>query len=424
MNYTIFKKFLDNQSGNIGVIFALIVVPLIIAVGVAVDISRIGSFKTKMQDTADAAALEAALAYMLDGKRAMNESGRVSFTTHADTIANLNYTNPKIRATKRNSVTVSSKGSFTPMFPQIFGYPKLDFNVLSEASLVEPEGLEITIAFDNTSSMDFGSRWQTSITTIRNTLEEMKSFSGRGNFYLTLVPFADTVNIGRSNTRWTNGPTPQGWLGCVEPRKEPLGVPDDETSRSESFEPAIPNAKFQFEDFRVGCPVVEITGPTNSVDQVIDATSQMRPGGTGRFDVGMAWAWRTLSPKWRGEWRVHNYPSTNRSNVRSENRKKKIIFVTDGNSDASSGDNNERSWEHNQGSEGHFEQFVELCNSVKAEGIEIYMVNIKGNPHAVDYFKQCATSQNHYYFVDDISDLGLPINDIRQELQSELRIVR
>ena len=98
--------------------------------------------------------------------------------------------------------------------------------------------------------------------------------------------------------------------------------------------------------------------------------------------------------------------------------------MTDGNSDASHGDDNERSWEHNQGSIGYFERFVDLCSSIKSDGIEIYMVNIVGNPHAIDYFKQCASSLDHYYYVDDISDLGLPIRDIRDELFSELRIVR
>lgn len=418
------EKFIKDQNGNIGMIFAIVLVPLLLTIGVAVDMSRISSFQTKMQDTADAAALDASLAYMLEGNQAMRESGRVSFTTHADTIENLSYTLPIIEKTDQNSVTVSSTGSFTPIFPQLFGYPKLDFNVVSEASLAEPEGLEITIAFDNTNSMDFGSRWQTSITTIQNTLEAMQSLSGRDNFYLTLLPFADTVNIGQSNSRWTDGPIPSGWLGCVEPRRQATRVVDDHAPRSEPFTPAVPYQKFEFSEFTIGCPVVEITGPTNSVSRVVNATSRMRPGGTGRFDVGMAWAWRTLSPNWRGEWRVNNYPSTNISTARNENRKKKIIFVTDGNSDASLGDYNERSWEHNQGSEGYFEQFVELCNSVKAEGIEIYMVNIVGNPHAVDYFKQCATSLNHYYYVDDISDLRLPIDDIKNELLSELRIIR
>ena len=420
----VFQKYFKDQNGNFGTMFAVLLVPLIIGIGAAVDISRAASYKTKLQDSADAAALNAAVAYVKEGTREMRVEGRDTFAYHADTIENLTYTRPEIRKTNQNSVAVSSSGSVSSLFPQIFGHPKLEFDVESEAIIAEPEGLEITIAFDNTNSMNFGTHWQTSITTIRNTLEDMQSFSGRNNFYLTLVPFADTVNIGASNAGWTSGSIPSGWAGCVQPRKPLLGIPDDKSPSSEPFAPTPPGQQYEADSETVACPVVEITGPTNSIDDVIDATSLMTPGGTGRFDVGLAWAWRTLSTQWRGEWGVSNYPATNSSNIPSENRKKKIIFLTDGLSDASSRDHSERSWAFNQGSESYFERFVDLCDMVKSDGIEIYIVDIAANPHAVDYFKQCATTLNHYYSVDGISDLKLPITDIRNELFSELRIVR
>jgi len=352
------RKYIEDQSGNIGMMFAIVLIPLLLSIGVAVDMSRISTFKSKMQDTADAAALDAALAYVRLGEQEAKGSGEYTFSMHADSIKNLNYTQPVIEKTNRNSISVASKGSFKPMFPQLFGYPKLDFNVVSEASLTQPEGLEITIAFDNTNSMDFGSVWQTSIATMQNTLEDMQSLSGTDNFYLTLVPFADTVNIGTSNAHWTSGSVPSGWGGCVQPRRQSSGIPDDRSPLSEPFEPTDHDQTYETLDETVACPVVEITGPTNSVEQVIDATNQMTPGGTGRFDVGMAWAWRTLSTNWRGQWGIHNYPTNNSSNIRSENRRKKIIFLSDGLSDASARDDNERSWEFNQGSVDYFERFV------------------------------------------------------------------
>lgn len=417
---TLYKSFLQSENGNIATIFAFAAIPLLLTIGVAIDKSRISSYHSKMQDTADAAALHAALAFMEDGKDAMEEAGHESFAANVTTIDNLTYTAPQITATDKNTVTISAQGSFKPMFPQLFGYPKLEFDVVSEAALSTPGRLEIAIAFDSTNSMSFDTRWENSISTVEKTLEDMKSFSGQDNFYLTLVPFEDRVNLGAGKTDWITGDLPADWEGCVEPRMEPSGIPDDEDPSNEMFVPSIPKVPFKYSSIEVGCPAVEITGPTNSVDQIVTAVNQMQPGGTGRFDVGLAWAWRTLSPNWRGEWGASNYPSNDELKVR-----KKIIFVSDGNSDASHAElDNERSWKFNQGSVGYFENFVELCQSVKGDNIEIYMVHIQGNPHAESYFQQCASSEQHYYLVDDIADIEIPVTDIRNELVSELRIIR
>jgi hypothetical protein len=418
------KNYKNDDGGNIGMIFAIVIVPVLLAIGVGVDMSRISSYHAKLQDTSDAAALSAALAYMQGGDDEMVKQGKATFVTHASTLTEVSYSEPTIERTQNNSVKISSKGSFEPMFPQLFGYPKLDFDVSSEASTGDIEGLEISIAIDSTASMNFDSRWQNTMRVMENTLLEMQSLSGNDEFFLSLVPFSDRVNIGSLNARWLDGPAPSGWDGCVDPREKVEGdfnwALDDTRPRIEQFTPTDWDELGLWDTFQPRCSDVEITGPTKSVDQIITATNSLRPMGTGRFDVGLAWAWRTLSPNWRGEWRVPNYPSNSNGK-----RKKKIIFVSDGNADSSAWEmSEERDWGHNQGSISAFEHFTELCRKIKSDDIEIYVMNIDGNPYAKPYFEQCATSPNHYYLIDDRSNITLAFEDIRNELTTEVRIVR
>jgi len=153
---------------------------------------------------------------------------------------------------------------------------------------------------------------------------------------------------------------------------------------------------------------------------IVQATKAMTHGGTGRFDSGMVWAWRLLSPKWKGEWGVPNYPADH-----SDDRKKKLIFVSDGNSEAYSYEmSQESTWGFNKGSMVAFEHLVELCSNIKNDGIEIYMLKIDGNTNADTYFEQCASSPSHFYRVREASDITLAFADIVDELYADLRLVK
>ena len=54
---TIIRRFVHDRRGNIAVIFAIACVPLITAVGCAVDYSRATQARAKLQAAADAASV-------------------------------------------------------------------------------------------------------------------------------------------------------------------------------------------------------------------------------------------------------------------------------------------------------------------------------------------------------------------------------
>ena len=356
----------------------------------------------------------------------METSGANAHNLHAEDIDKLQMKNLMIAKTDNGTVYVESKAKLEPLFMQAFGYPKLDLTVTSEATTKAPQGLEIVLAFDNTYSMNFDSRWDAAVSTVKNTLEDMQKFTGQSKFKVSLVPFSDAINIGQARSNWINGTPPAGWTGCVTGREKNIGgfqwALDDTNPHMDSF-PYLEPGRYLIPPpnvFYYACPDVPITGPTNNVNTITDAMDKMTPKGTGRFDTAMAWSWRLLSPKWRGAWGTSDYPART-----TDEAKKKIIFVSDGNTEIYSFEMDQtRTWGYNQGSETGFEHMVDLCTRIKAEGIEIYMLKIVGNDHANSYFQQCASTADHYYTVSEPEHIPIVFADILNGLEAELRLAR
>jgi len=179
---------------------------------------------------------------------------------------------------------------------------------------------------------------------------------------------------------------------------------------------------------RLACPDDPIAGPTNDIDKVIAATKKLNTNGTGRYDVGLAWAWRSLSPNWRGKWKVPAYPSKlpkkNAKDSDEKIRKKYIVYMTDGRSNAYKLEAmKEESWGWNNGSKQAFEHIAQMCEDIKSQQIEIYMLHIPGNQHSTPYFKACASSPDHYKVIDSVEDISLAFGNIKNSLYAQVRTV-
>ena len=416
------SSFRKNTNGNIGTIAALLLVPILFSVGAGIDHLRASKAQAQLQQAVDASALGTALAKSRDRRTRLKPTGQSIFYDNVSADERLLVDSVEVKRTGRDRVQVVARARFEPMFIQLMGYPRMEIAAHAEANLQTSRRTEIAIAFDSTRSMNFDTRWYTAMSTMQATVNDMEGLSANDGFHLTLVPFADRVNIGSARSGWVGGPRPTGWEGCVDPREVADGdfqwALDSENPTVAPFTASNPTDAAHWGEYN--CPEVEITGPTNQIEQITRAMNRMTPGGTGRLDQGMAWAWRALSPKWRGYWGLADFPATADEDVR-----KKLIYVSDGNTDAYLDAMDQQStWGPNLGSETGFEHLVELCRKIKQDGIDIYMINVRGNPHAESYFEQCATSSAHYYLVDDASNITLAVDDIRSELEAELRLVR
>lgn len=255
-----------------------------------------------------------------------------------------------------------------------------------------------------------------------------------GDVYISLVPFVDYVNVGKSNaakpwfdwTDWTelNGDcsinggdksrtkcnakrgvwtadATSTWNGCLTDR--------DEDNDVKSTPPTLSNSATLFQPEQATCPVeiVPLTYDWNLLKGRID---QMTTIGATNQPVGMAWGWlslKTTEP-------LKALPETDGLEY-----KKYMIVLSDGlntnNKKAGNG------YEHSLYVDARQKN---LCDNIKAEGIIIYtvQVNTDGDPVS-SILSYCATSSDNFFVLTSASQIMSVFDQIGSKM-SKLRVAK
>jgi hypothetical protein len=419
-----FKSYIRDKTGSFASMFAILAVPLLISAGMAVDISRQQSYKTVVQDAVDAAAIHAVLMTQPDEDE-LSASSRSAFEANLSG-GDFIVTDFKVSESSDGSMIVTAHGKMNAMFAQIGGYPKLEISAIAQAIAEAPEDLELAIAFDTSSSLGRGNSWNTTIDTLQDVLLEIEEYSASQNFYASLVPFTDRVNVGTSNDQWLTSETPRNWNGCVEPRERASGdykwaLDDAQPTEADKFSASVPGVTGGLVKNGKGypfCPSVAVTAPTTEVHRVVSAAKAMTKNGTGRADVGMAWAWRMMSPKWNSHWAKGGQGEAN-----GDKRRRIALMITDGQTDAYTYElSRDGSWGRNKGSKDGFENLAYICERMQNDGMEIFMLQIAGNDKASPYLKNCASGGDHYYKVADRPQMDAAFDGILKTVKSNVRL--
>src|SRR5579872_7619246 len=123
MRFDIFRRFLGDRHGGVAMYFALTAVPLIFAVGMAVDYGNNARKWSELNAAADAAALAAVTPAMMASSDATAQAAATNiFTAQANTISNI------VPGTMVANVTITDSGltrkvdvSYTAQVYNIFG---------------------------------------------------------------------------------------------------------------------------------------------------------------------------------------------------------------------------------------------------------------------------------------------------------------
>lgn len=419
------QEFHRDESGALAVVFAFVLGIVVIGAGLAIDYGRSQSVKSHLQAAVDASVLAAARS-LLTTETELEAIAHAVFESNKPSSDSITI-GVRSFALNGNAVTYSATAAVPTTFMGITGTTELSVNA-SAGAYRRTDGTEIVIALDTTGSMGFGSSWSDAKSAMADLLVELDAMAEtQTEFYATFFPFADRVNVGLARAQnwisvpnpteghWGNKPNGTGSTnkGCLEPRDELInGNANALSDKSPSTLGFLPSAENYWisnlaEQSYFTCPQHEIMGPTNNIASFQSTIAQLPLNGTGRYDVGLAWAYRLLSPKWQGHWGVAGYPAAYGS------RRKIAVFVTDAYTEAfryevpnqtGSGTNAVLGW--NQGSTLGFENMVEVCNRMKADGIEIHTIYVNGNSHGIPYMQQCATNvSSHYHNVTDIGEL-------------------
>lgn len=379
----LYRNFRENRRGNVAMLFALLLVPIVVMGGGAVDFNMAINARARLAEALDAAALAVGASPNLSTEDSIALARSVVLANYpvrefgdlGNIAVNVDDTN--------NIVTVSGETVVETAFLGLVGIGHLAVDWESEVRRARTS-LELVMVLDNTGSMS-GSK----ISALRDAAHLLTEIlhdnaDDPDRLEIGLVPFSSTVNVGRDFERvwWLDpdGISPvhsnnfdppanrwdvidsmqyERWDGCVEAREIPYDVEDEEPDPGDPetlFVPYFaPDEPSYFDGFRNsymsdqmggydqlarqsnslkyagvnpsgaasnwGCTARPITPLTQSRSTIDNAISDMIASGTTNIPIGISWGVRVLSPQ---------EPFTEGNAYDDDENIKAMVILTDG----------------------------------------------------------------------------------------------
>ena len=197
----LWMRFQRDRRGDVAIIFALALIPILAVVGAAIDYSRANAMRVDLQAALDLTALMAS-------KNAATQTGG-ALQTSALTYFNALFTNTQAQnlqftasytSTGGSSVAVNASADMPTIFMAILGFKKLTVTGSSTAKWGSVR-LRVALVLDTTGSMADDSKISALKTATKNLLVQLQSAAGTdGDVYVSIIPFSKDVNADGSNS--------------------------------------------------------------------------------------------------------------------------------------------------------------------------------------------------------------------------------
>ncbi|MBY0611895.1 MAG: hypothetical protein K2P80_06890 [Beijerinckiaceae bacterium] len=156
-------NFLKAREGNVGMMFAMSVLPILLAVTLAIDFTRASDEKAKMDAAIDAAVLYAATAAAADPNAASYEAQQAAaqkyFTSALGPLRDGISVGPisvKVSKDPNSQSTIISTATYTASIETMFGdlfKPTIDISGSASATMQTPSYIDFYLLLDNSPSM-------------------------------------------------------------------------------------------------------------------------------------------------------------------------------------------------------------------------------------------------------------------------------
>ena len=395
-------RFKRSEHGNVAMMFAAALLPLMAFIGAAIDYSRAVNARSAMQAAIDSTAL------MISKDAASLSAEQISAkaTQYFNALFNRPETTGITLTTTYTANTgsgstlqIAGSGTIATEFMKMVGYPTLSLNVNSTTTWGSSK-LRVALVLDNTGSMSSDGKMSAMQTAAKNLIDKLKaSAKTDGDVLISIVAFAKDVNVGASNYtqnwikwddwendnqncsgRWPNRVcTPKDhtiWNGCVTDR--------DQNYDTNIADPANNNAatKYPAEQYDA-CPV-SLMGLSSNWTALKDKVDAMTPNGGTNQAIGLQWGWQTLSLT--GPFPA---PAKDPNYIYQQ----VVILLSDGLNTQDRWYGNGSTW-----SQAVDNRQALLCANVKAAGVTLYtiQVNTGGDPTST-ILQSCASSSDKFF---------------------------
>ncbi len=449
-------KFRRDDRGNVAMIAALSVIPIVSVVGLAIDL--------QMTSTQQAGVLAAVDSAVIAGAKSL-QAGRTKKQIEQEVNDYVSaLIKDKSRGTSCNRVilnfgnndeTINASVSCTQKttLSHMFGRETMSFKIES-GSAYGVGDVEVAMVFDVSGSMNSANRMKSLKQAANNAVDillpkdkntgEVQSEGIR----ISMISYDTMMNAGiyfkkvtgldakrtitvpyqtckkwkweKKNGKWKKycdryedgEKTYNVDSTCVSERTGDDAFTDEEPAEDKWITPVEVKVKKKKNGTPKGISVETCNefGPqplTNNRQKLEKYIKDIEPRGGTAGQLGIAWGWYTLSPKWNDVW-----PSASEAEEYDPVKNTKvIIMMTDGEFntafDYSLGDSSE--------------QAIAMCDEIKLEGVLIYTVAFQAPQKGKQTLKSCATSDEYAFEPKNASELNDAYADIARSI-SDLRI--
>ncbi|MDX1974291.1 MAG: pilus assembly protein TadG-related protein [Rickettsiales bacterium] len=480
MMYRAFGRLFRAQDGAVLPLIAISVATLVAASGMAIDMARLQMVQSRLSNALDAAGLAAGSSVSTsDLQSEVNKYFNANFP--AGYLDSTIQTPSAVPNSDNTLITLSVQGTVRTTFMQIFGVNNLAVRADSQITR-QNKGMELVLVLDITGSMS-GSKivsLRNAATALVNTVYGSKTTID--NLWVGIVPYVTAVNIGNTAetqswlTNYDLTLYPSGypsnrtkWKGCVEERPYPYDMnaafpsPTDINTRFPMYFWAdtsssgdndwvyggsftiVENNSNSASGPNLACwqAVQPLRANKNTTLTSISTLVESSDNSGTMSNVGLVWAWRMLSPDWRGHWN-HDLVGGQVKlplNYNTDLMKKVVVLMTDGENqfyDSTSSDppysdytaykrlatvSNGGRADINTNNQNTARNIINdktkaICAAMKAKGTDIIIYTVTfqlgsstSQQEARTLFRDCATSPD-YYFDAESQVSGAPQVDI------------
>ncbi len=452
------RAFCSARQGNVAVIFAIAVIPMIGFIGAGYDYSHANSVKADMQAALDATALMLSKDAGTVNQDTLSQKAAVYFAAlfkrPESTIISMGAVYDQAASTVKVSGTVSVPTTFLRMLDLMDLQPMQNITISGSSTTTwGTTRLRVALVLDNTGSMSDDGKMDALKTATKNLLAQLKAAAtNNGDVYVSIIPFSKDVNVSASNYAgnwidwddweaangsWQNTPvcnshassrgrsrcntnltwTPAShtsWNGCITDRdqnydqKVTAPNPGDATLPGNQASTLFPAEQYS------SCPVAMMGLSYNwtTMTSLVDA---MQPNGNTNQPIGLVWGWQSL---------VGGGPLSAPAMDSNYTYTQVIILLSDGL-------NTQDRWYSSQTSVDHRMLNTDgsgTCANIKAAGISIYtiQVNTGGDPTST-LLHDCASKDKsgkpQFFMLTSSSAIVTAFNTIGTNL-TQLRVAK
>ena len=430
------RPFWSDEEGNFLLLFAFAMIPVIGAMGVALDYSMASSYRADIQKSLDATAL-ALTRIMPTDQATLDTVGNQYFQANLGPhqIQGLQLTvTPEVGKLK-----LHAKGKYKPQMAHVVGVGDVNLGTNAEARWSIGK-VEIALVLDNSWSMNSLGRMTELKSAAHNLLNVLETAAKTpGDAKVAIIPFDARVNVGTANVaaswiKWNDWDAANGtcsksqyhsqgscnsnngtwtpanhslWNGCVWDRNKSNDTLDAAPADSATYYPAWqcdhgignPNLVSQM------LPLTTNWGAPASTDvsTLHGKVNSMQPSGYTNITIGLVWGWHALSD---------TAVMTDGAANNAANLQKYIILLTDGENTRNRFSDSESTM--NTRTRTTCDNIRALTKADGSKLIKVYTIRlVDGDDTLLSY---CATTPDMFKPVENASELSSVFSSIGAEI--------